>query len=388
MWNQKRRNALIIAELMVVFLVLFFAVYFLSDNLSRLLIPINVDDENVATVGFYTNDTNRVRVAKLYSALKAHLKNLSFVEGVSYSGNSVPFDDSYNSSSYSANGIDLVFYTRFVDPDFAPLLKMQLLKGRWPEAEEAENWPRPVVITEDAGKILFGEKEAIGMIIKSGRDAGSKKEYVVTGVLPRYKQSDYESAEPGLFTVGNPKALNSTSRIIIKVKRGMMAEFFSHIETEIYKVVDKDSWFLFRVNTLSDMRATSNASKHTEFYTRTLISAIVILNILLGFIGVLWYNINLRRKETGLRMAVGASRSSISSQLIKESLVLGFFGVVPALILILQVYLLRVFPFETNVFFFSLAVSLLVLPSLLVIAAWYPGRLASRISPAVALHSE
>lgn len=388
MWNQKKRNALIIAELMVVFLVLFFAVYFLSDNLSRLLIPINVDDENVATVGFYTNDTNRERVAKLYPALKAHLKNLSYIEGVSYSGNSVPFDESYNSSTFSANGIDLVFFTRFVDPDFAPILKMPLLKGRWPEAEEAENWPRPVVITEDAGKILFGEKDVLGLKIESGRDAGSKKEYVVTGVLPRYKQSDYGNAEPGLFTVGNPKALNSASRIIIKVKRGRMAEFFSHIETEIYKVVDKDSWFLFWVNTLADMRATANASKHTEFYTRTLISAIVILNILLGFIGVLWYNINLRLKETGLRMAVGASRRAISTQLIKESLVLGFFGIVPAIILILQVYLLRVFPFETNVFFFSLAVSLLVLPSLLVIAAWYPGRLASRISPAVALHSE
>ncbi|PKP15516.1 MAG: hypothetical protein CVU06_16415, partial [Bacteroidetes bacterium HGW-Bacteroidetes-22] len=185
-----------------------------------------------------------------------------------------------------------------------------------------------------------------------------------------------------------PDLQNNASRIIVKVKKGMMAEFFSHIEPEVFKVADRDLWFLFWVNTLSDMRATANASMHTGFYTRTLISAIVILNILLGFIGVLWYNINLRRKETGLRMAVGASRLAINRQLINESLVLGFFGIVPALILILQVYLLRVYPFETNIFFFSLAVSLVVLPCLLVLAAWYPGRLASRISPAIALHSE
>jgi len=161
-----------------------------------------------------------------------------------------------------------------------------------------------------------------------------------------------------------------------------------NIENDIFKAVDKQSWFIFWINSLHDMRAAANATMHTQFYGRTLVSGIVIINVLLGFIGVLWYNMNLRRKEIGLRMAVGAPRQVVRRQMITESLVLGFFGILPALVIILQVFLLKIYDFEPGIFFFSIAVSILLLPLLLVASAWYPGWLASRISPASALHTE
>lgn len=388
MWNQKKRNALIIVELMVVFVVLFAAVYFLSSDLSKLLTPMAIKDKNIAGVGFYTTDTNTAEVRKIYPALKAYLKSLPYVEEVSYTGNSVPFEDSYSSTVLTVNGQSIQFYLRDPDGDYAHILGIPLLSGRWPRPDEAGMTPRPVVITEDVALKAFGNSSPLGKPIVRTRDNVVKAQYVITGVIPSFKQNDYSAVEPGLFRIADPVDINDASRILFRIKDGKMADFFTNIENDIFKAVDKQKWFIFWVNSLQDMRTNVNATMHTQFYGRTLVSGIVIINVLLGFIGVLWYNMNLRRKETGLRMAVGAPRQMIRRQMITESLVLGFFGILPAVVLIIQVFLLKIFDFESRIFFFSLAMSLLVLPLLLVLSAWYPGWLASRISPATALHTE
>ncbi len=389
MWNQKKRNALIIIEMLIVFMVMFFAVYFLSADLSRLMIPMAVNSENVGTIGFYTTDTNPENVRKSFIALKAHLQQLKFVEKVSYSRYSVPFEDSYSGSDYFYGNKQIQFSLHEADGDYQDLLQIPLLKGRWPLEKESENSPLPAVITEDAAKTLFGNQNPIGKILSQSNKKKSGKTFVITGIIPIFKQFDYAEIDAGFFTTFNPLTSTDESiRIMIKIRDGQKAVFFNSIEKEIFSVVDRDKWFIWSISTLEDNRINANAAKRTGFYTRAIISSIVIINILLGFIGVMWYNINLRRKEIGLRMAVGSPAIAIRWQLITESLVLAMFGMIPALVLILQVFLLKVFDFESGVFLFSLIFSILTLLLLIVISAWYPGMLASKIKPAIALHSE
>jgi len=190
MWNQKKRNALIIVELMVVFVVLFAAVYLLSADLSKLLIPMAVNDHNIAGVGLYTTDTNRAEIKKIYPALKNFLKSLPYIEEVAYTGNSVPFEDSYSGSSFSSNGHDIQFFIRDPDADYAHLLGIQLVSGRWPRPDEADKTPRPVVITEDAARKMFGSKEPLGKTLVKKRKGSVVSEYVIAGVIPQFKQND------------------------------------------------------------------------------------------------------------------------------------------------------------------------------------------------------
>ena len=67
------------------------------------------------------------------------------------------------------------------------------------------------------------------------------------------------------------------------------------------------------------------AARNKIFLVPAIIAIVVacflIINVALGLFGVLWYNINKRRSEIGLRRAVGASGNSVSKQLVGEALV-------------------------------------------------------------------
>jgi putative ABC transport system permease protein len=54
----------------------------------------------------------------------------------------------------------------------------------------------------------------------------------------------------------------------------------------------------------------------------SIVAGFLVINVALGLFGVLWYNINKRKGEIGLRRAVGASGNSISGSSIGEALVL------------------------------------------------------------------
>ena len=59
-----------------------------------------------------------------------------------------------------------------------------------------------------------------------------------------------------------------------------------------------------------------------------IVAGFLIINVALGLFGVLWYNINLRKSEIGLRRAVGASGNAVSKQLVGEALVLATFALI------------------------------------------------------------
>jgi putative ABC transport system permease protein len=62
--------------------------------------------------------------------------------------------------------------------------------------------------------------------------------------------------------------------------------------------------------------------------------------VALGIFGVLWYNINKRRGEIGLRRAVGATGNDISKQLVGEAFVLCTMSLILGLFFVVQFPLL------------------------------------------------
>jgi len=63
----------------------------------------------------------------------------------------------------------------------------------------------------------------------------------------------------------------------------------------------------------------TNKRKDANYFTLVpmivllIVGGFLVINVALGLFGVLWYNINKRRGEIGLRRAVGATGNSVSS---------------------------------------------------------------------------
>ena len=118
------------------------------------------------------------------------------------------------------------------------------------------------------------------------------------------------------------------------------------------------------------------------------VAGFLIINVALGLFGVLWYNINKRKGEIGLRRAVGASGNSISMQLVGEALVLATISLVIGSFFAVQFPLMNVFDLAANTYLIAIGFAVLFIYFLVILCAFYPGRQAAAIYPDVALHED
>ena len=112
------------------------------------------------------------------------------------------------------------------------------------------------------------------------------------------------------------------------------------------------------------------------------------LNVALGLFGVLWYNINKRRSEIGLRQAIGAHGSDITKQFILEILILTGFAIGLGIFFAIQIPLLDVTEYPDSLFYKAIVYATLIILVLVLMCALLPSLQAAKIRPAIALHED
>ncbi len=127
--------------------------------------------------------------------------------------------------------------------------------------------------------------------------------------------------------------------------------------------------------------------------TASLVSACGVLALALatvGVYGVVAYSVARRRREIGVRIALGASGQHVSALVLKEGLGLTILGVSvgailsPAAATAIQSMLYQVSPIDLRTF----AAVPILLCGIAVVAAWIPMRRAVRTDPVAVLRQE
>ena len=139
---------------------------------------------------------------------------------------------------------------------------------------------------------------------------------------------------------------------------------------------------------LTDKRKSINYFALVPMIVLSIVAFFLITNVALGLFGVLWYNINKRRGEIGLRRAVGASGRSVAAQLVGEALILSTLSLIIGVFFAIQFPLLNVFDLPAGTYITALILSVVFIYLVVFICSLYPGRQAAAIYPAVALHEE
>jgi putative ABC transport system permease protein len=139
---------------------------------------------------------------------------------------------------------------------------------------------------------------------------------------------------------------------------------------------------------LANKRVSINNFTLIPMIVLLLVGGFLIINVALGLFGVLWYNINKRKGEIGLRRAIGASGAAVSGQLVSEALIIASLSLAAGTFFAVQFPLLNVFDLPPNVYFLAILFSIIFIYLLVLICSLYPGRQAAAIYPAVALHED
>lgn len=385
-WNKKKQNLLLISEILVSFLVIFGVFSLMAYYYQNYKKPMGFDYENVWVVN-YSNplQTNRADSLQLfYETVRQTLKAIPQIREVSYTSGNFPFSNTTNATGLSYNGAIFSTVNNFtVDDQYKEVMNVKLLEGRWFNKLDAAGKDRTIIINRTLKEEMFGKAEALGKYIG---DWENKNKMKVIGITEDVKiKGDYTTTGHAIFTRADTTAFHWLGNMLIKVSPDAGAAF----ESRLYKVLAGSMKNAnIEIEHLTNKRRSKNNAFLIPLIVISIVAGFLIFNVALGLFGVLWYNINRRRSEIGLRRAVGASSRSISGQLVSETLILATLSLLTGAFFAVQFPLLRVGNIPASVYLTALFFSILFIYLLVLVCALYPGSQAAAIRPAVALHEE
>ena len=252
-WNRKRMNSLIVLEIFVSFIVLFwiFAVSVHYYNNYRL--PLGYSCRNVWMIRANpTPDTGELYVQadpalmEKYRQVLLMLRGLAEVEEVAAAVDA-PYDRRDWNWDLDLDGRRVNTRVNEVSDEFKDVMNLQLVGGRWFQPEDdALSWI-PVVINKKLARMAFGDKDPVG--IRISQDPQMR----IVGVISEFrKDGEYSTPKPYMFLRSLSKSAPDILRtIVIKLAPETPRSFEEQLVSNLQRVAKKWS---FEIQPLEEVR--------------------------------------------------------------------------------------------------------------------------------------
>ena len=299
----------------------------------------------------------------------------------------------------------IVDYYQFVMSDYFETMGIPIVAGRGFQRTDTASLDRVVVVNETLANRLWKDRNPIGQRLRPNLSASmgtsNNPWHTVIGVAKDVKEGGVDrdaGTELYLFTEQPTPAIEGTDRpwganapptMNVALRTSLPAAALS--QTLEGAVRDADP--AVPIVRLRDMESVFAESIRRPRLLAQLLGAFAGLALLLaavGTYGVLSYMVTERRREIGIRMALGAARSSVIALVMKQGLQATVMGVVVGVAGALAVnrlmasLLFGVRPTEPA----TLAVVVLTMTLVAAIACWLPAWRASRLDPNVVLRAD
>lgn len=276
---------------------------------------------------------------------------------------------------------------------FPDVLGMRLLGGRYFLPDEVLIAARvsggPVVLSESLARRFFGDADAVGQRVTMPATRGvPEADYIVIGILRDTLTSSLD-AQPDLILY-EPMALEDfRSWSVILTKARVSNESVNAISGRASLELDP-TFPLPRADSIQSWIDRGLASVRVFAWVLSLLGVVGFVLAAVGLHGLLSQAVGERRREFGVRLAIGASNQHIAGLVLKQAAWTSAIGTVAGLGLaywgsgLLKSYLFGVSEFDARVY----AVSAAVLVVVVCVAAIRPAWTATRVNPIETLRAE
>ncbi|MPY90490.1 MAG: FtsX-like permease family protein [Luteitalea sp.] len=285
-----------------------------------------------------------------------------------------------------------MFYNE-VSPEYFETMGIPLRLGRTFTSRDGPTTPRVAILNETAARSYFGDRNPLGARVETSRFESSGEVYggvySVIGTVGDSKHLRARDEAPPLLYVPVLQSVQPLGFPTLAVRA--TADAASLIDA-VRRQIREIGPAIFVTN-IAMMEEQVDHVFVRERLVAMLSGGFGILGLLLaaiGLHGVMAYTVVRRTSEIGIRMALGASATAVSWQVVREALIMASIGVAIGLPLSLLAaraaasLLFGVQPTDAA----TLSVSASVLLVVATIAAYLPARRAARIDPMVALRHE
>ena len=272
-----------------------------------------------------------------------------------------------------------------VSPDYFKAMGIRLVQGRTFTGADSETSPPVAIVSEAFARRYWPNENPIGKRVNAG--VNKRGPCDIVGVVADVKQIALaEPAKPAMYTPF-PQTPWPFLSMVIRTPSDPAA--LTGSLRAVLATLDPDRP-LGKVQTVTEYVTNSVA---TPRFTATLVGSFAALALLLagfGLFSVMAYSVAQRRREIGIRMALGAQAADVRSLVVSQALGLGAIGLGVGLVgavaagRVIATLLFGVSPSDPM----TIAGVCALLLAVLAAAAYLPARRATRVDPMMALRTE
>jgi len=397
-WVPTRRRlmagqALVVTQVAMSLLLLVAAGLFIRTLQQSQRVEIGFDPDRVAVAGI---DLSGMRPASDRSELyyQALLDRLGALPGVEHASLAalVPLGLGSSRRSIAVEGYqfrpgeDTEQHVNVVSPDFFATLRIPIVKGRAFAASDRANAPPVVMINETFARRFWPNEEPIGKRIKVSGPNGLWSEVVgvtkdghyvnlLAETLPYFFMPLAQSLRPSVTVF--VRARTDDPARLLPVVRNVVRELNTNVST-------------FEEGLLADRIAVGLLPMQIAASALGLFGTLALALAAVGLYGVLAHGVSQRRREIGVRVALGAEPRAVQTLFVLEGMRIVGIGIALGwaaaigLTRLLSSFLYGVSPTDPTTF----AGTTVLLAIVALAATYFPARRAARLDPIRALHQD
>lgn len=412
-WNERRSNGWIFAELLIVVAILWVMMDSLLVDTYTYNSPMGYDIENVYKVtvdklsagmpGYVPDSLLATSSGEDMFRLMDNLMDNPQVESACMGSSCCPYNYSQRWSSLIRSDADTteeagVFRRYQVTEGYFDLFRMKGKDGQaiLPVVKQTGG---KIVVTTDLEASLFDDGNAMGKSIKFG----SNSTYIdpIAAVCMPIRANEYKKSEGSYFVVQShsdmvkyvSKSHPLNIDFLVRMKPGFKAD---EMETFLQSITDRltvNNIYLSCVTPLSGLRAAMLKEPQDTMKKKSALVGFMLVNVLFGIVGTFWLRTQRRRGEMGLRMALGSGHRQLQGSMRVEGLIL-LLLTIPFVLLFIMNMLYFDMPDTYRLgytwwrFALTFAGAYGLMAAMICLGIWLPTRKVVQMAPAEALRYE
>jgi putative ABC transport system permease protein len=405
--QSKARSLLVISEVSLALVLLVGSALLIRTFIALRAVDPGFDTHNVLTLEMSLTGDRYQKTAGVTQLSRDGRDRLNAIPGMEFSASTccLPSDGQF--------GLDFTIVGWPVDPakgdlgagwmsaspDFYKLFKIPVLRGREFTEQDTAAAPLVVLINEALAKQFFPNQNPVGQQIVIGHGVGPEFEEParqIIGVVGNTHDGGLDRDTGSMMIVPEAQVTDGMTALNARIvpfrwvvrTHGDPRQAIAAVTEQLR--LASGGFAVTHVRSMDEIVSRSTARQTFNMLLLTIFGAVALVLAAIGIYGLMAYSVQQRTQEMGIRMALGADRSTIRGLVVWNGMRLALVGVALGigvafgLTRLIASFLFGVKPWDPIVFI----AAPLILTVVALFAVWLPATRAAKLDPMQALRVE